>query len=101
MQLPLSVWFQPVNPRLHGFSSNLTYGYDSAFARDAVRVTNGGRKAEHALMGNFLYQYNRYIQFGLEANWLEAIYALRQGGPTRGGFKATNLRWEFGTTLTF
>src|SRR5262249_36936795 len=40
LQLPLSVWFQPKDPRLHGFSSNLTYGYDSAFTRDAVRVNN-------------------------------------------------------------
>jgi hypothetical protein len=101
LQLPLSVWFQPRDSRLHGFSANLMYGYDSAFARDAVRVVNGGRKAQHALMGNFIYQYNRYVQFGLEANWLEAIYALRQGGLARGGFKATNLRWEFGATLIF
>lgn len=101
LQLPWSVWMQPRDPKLQGFSTNLTYGYDSAFSRDAIRVVGGGRKAQHALMGNFLYQYNRYVQFGLEVNWLEALYLIRQGGPTRGGFVGRNLRWEYSTTLTF
>ena len=52
-------------------------------------------------MGNFLYQYNRYLQFGIEMNWIEALYTALQGGPARNGRVGTNLRFEFATTFTF
>lgn len=99
LQLPLSAWFQPLNPRLQGFSMNLMAGYDSAFAHDAIRAQ--GRKAQEALNGNFLYQYNRFLQFGLEANWEEAIYLTSQGGPQRSGRIGKDLRFEFSTTFVF
>ncbi|OFW35199.1 MAG: hypothetical protein A3J28_08265 [Acidobacteria bacterium RIFCSPLOWO2_12_FULL_60_22] len=108
LQLPLSVWFNPRNPRLHGFSSNLMFGYDSAFANDARR--SGQRRAQVALMGNLLYQYNRYVQFGLETDFIQTFYTNDQGGlfdPSRGvllghrGRVGKNLRFEMGTTFTF
>ncbi len=108
LQLPLSVWFNPRNPRLHGFSSNLMCGYDSAFARDARRAAQ--RRAQMALMGNLLYQYNRFVQFGLETDFIQAFYTGEQGGvfdPARGillgprGRVGKNLRFEFSTTFTF
>ena len=99
LQLPLSAWFQPANPRLHGFSMNLMAGYDSAFARDARRAQN--RKAQEALNANFLYQYNRFLQFGLETNWEEAVYLGTQGGPQRSGRVGKDLRFEFSTVFVF
>lgn len=108
LQLPLSVWFNPENPRLHGFSTNLMFGYDSAFARDARR--SGERRAQFALMGNLLYQYNRYVQFGFETDFIQMFYTDEQGGvfdPARGlllgrrGRVGKNLRFEFATTFTF
>ncbi len=52
-------------------------------------------------MGNFLYQYNRYLQFGIEADWIETLYTATQGGAARSGRVGTNLRWEFASTFTF
>jgi len=108
LQLPLSVWFNPSNPHLHGFSSNLMFGYDSAFANDARR--SGQRRAQIALMGNLLYQYNRYVQFGMETDFIQTFYTEEQGGvldPARGivlgrrGRLGKNLRFELGTTFAF
>jgi hypothetical protein len=109
LQLPLSVWFNPASPRLHGFSTNLMAGYDSAFARDARRA--GQRKAQLSLMGNFLYQYNRYIQFAVETDFIQTSYTDPQGGvidPASGivtgqpgGRIGKNLRFEVGPTFTF
>ena len=108
LQLPLSVWFNPRNPRLHGFSANLMAGYDSAFARDARR--SGQRRAQGALMGNILYQYNRYLTFGLETDFIQTYYTGEQGGlaPAEGaeapglrGRVGKNLRFEFGTIFSF
>ncbi len=99
LQLPLSAWFQPVNPRLHGFSLNLMAGYDSAFARDARRAQ--GRKAQQTLTGSFLYQYNRFLQFGLESNFAEALYLTPQGGPQLNGRVGKDLRFEFSTVFVF
>jgi len=99
LQLPLSAWFQPKNPRLHGFSMNLMTGYDSAFAHDAIRAQ--GRKAQEALNANFLYQYNRFLQFGIEANWEEAIYLTPQGGPLLSGRVGKDLRFQYSTTFVF
>lgn len=99
LQLPLSAWFNPRNPRLHGFSMNLMAGYDSAFARDARRSQN--RKAQQSVTGDFLYQYNRFLQFGLEYEWIQAMYLTVQGGPERSGRVGKDRRWEFSTTFTF
>ena len=112
LQLPLSVWLNPESPRLHGFSANLMFGYDSAFARDARRT--GQRRAQIALMGNLLYQYNRYLQFAVETDYIETLYTGPQGGvplgnpfnPATGtsglqGQVGKNLRFEVGPTFTF
>jgi hypothetical protein len=99
LQLPLSVWFQPADPRLHGFSLNLMYGYDSAFARDARRAAQ--RKAQHGLTATFLYQFNRFLQFGFETNFTETLYTSRQGDLRRGGLVGTNVRFEFSTIFVF
>jgi hypothetical protein len=98
-QLPLSAWFQPVNPRLHGFSLNLMTGYDSAFSRDARRAQN--RKAQESVTASFLYQYNRFWQIGIEAANMEAIYLTIQGGLGRSGRVGRDVRWEFSNIFTF
>lgn len=98
-QLPISALFHVERPALQGFSANFYYGQDSAFARDARRT--GGRKAQHGVMADFIYQYNRFVQFGLEMNWTELLYTSRQGGPSRGGLVGTDLRKEFTTTFMF
>ena len=98
-QIPLSVWFGVERPSLQGLSANLYYGMDSAFARDARR--SGQRKAQHGVMADIIYQYNRYLQFGVEVNWIETLYTSRQGGTLRGGFVGTDLRKEFSTTFMF
>jgi len=98
-QIPLSVLFHASRPALQGFSANLYYGQDSAFARDARRT--GSRKAQHGVMGNLIYQYNRYVQFGAEMNWTEMLFTDRQGGSLRGGRVGTDLRKEFSTTFMF
>jgi len=63
-----------------------------------------------ALMGNLLYQYNRYVQFGFESDFIQTYYTEEQGGvfdpargllPGRRGRVGKNLRFEFATTFTF
>ncbi|MBI4443653.1 MAG: hypothetical protein HY649_09805 [Acidobacteria bacterium] len=98
-QVPLSVLFGAQRPALQGFSANLFYGYDSAFARDARR--SGQRQAQHGVMADIIWQYNRYLQFGAEANWIETLYTSRQGGALRGGKVGTDLRKEFSATFMF
>ena len=98
-QIPLSVLFHAERPSMQGFSANLYYGQDSAFARDARR--SGNRKAQHGVMANLIYQYNRFLQFGLEMNWTEMLFTARQGGAVRGGLVGTDLRKEFSTTFMF
>lgn len=98
LQLPLSVWFDPRNPRLHSFSMNWMVGYDSAFARDARR--SGQRRAQGALMGNLLYQYNRYLQFGFETDFIQTYYTSPQGTFLSGRI-GKNLRLEFSTIFSF
>jgi len=98
-QLPLSAWIQPRNPRLQGFSLNLMAGYDSAFSHDAIRAS--GRRAQEALTGSFVYQYNRFWQMALETNNAELIYLTVQGGPLVSGRVGRNLRFEFANTFTF
>ncbi len=99
LQLPLSAWMQPRNPRLQGFSLNLMAGYDSAFSRDAIRAA--ARKAQEALTASFVYQYNRFWQIALEANNSELIYLTVQGGPAFNGRVGRNVRFEFANTFTF
>ncbi|MBI4463673.1 MAG: hypothetical protein HY647_03115 [Acidobacteria bacterium] len=98
-QIPLSVLFRAERPALQGFSANLYYGQDSAFARDARRT--GQRKAQHGVMADIIYQYNRYLQFGVEVNWIEMLYTSRQGGSLLGGLVGTDLRKEFSATFMF
>lgn len=98
-QLPISALVKATRPALQGFSANLYYGTDRAFGNDARRT--GNRLAQHGLMGDFIYQYNRFVQFGMEVNWTEMLYTARQGGPLRGGNVGTDLRKEFTTTFTF
>ena len=52
-------------------------------------------------MGNLIYQYNRFLQFGLEVNWTEALFTSRQGGSLLGGQVGTDLRKEFSATFSF
>ncbi len=99
LQFPISAWFQPVNPRLQGFSLNLMTGYDSAFSRDAIRAQ--GRKAQEALTGSLVYQYNRFWQLALEGNYAQLIYLTQQGGPGLRGRVGRDLRFEFANIFTF
>lgn len=98
-QIPVSVLLNARRPALQGFSANLYYGQDSAFARDARRT--GQRKVQHGVVGSFIYQYNRFVQFGAELNWSEMLFTSRQGGALRGGLVGTDLRKEFSTTFMF
>ena len=106
--LPLSRWFN-ANPagRNAGWTMNLHYGLDDAFARDVRRFNPGGaRDKSDWIMGNIQYKLNTWVTFGLE----EAQYRTRAVPGTTGalplwqGFQsreAKDIRSQFSTIFTF
>lgn len=106
--LPLSRWFN-ANPegRMAGWTMNLHYGEDQAYARD-VRVFNpaGARQRSQWAFGNLLYKFNNWVGFGYEESlyWTNAITGSEGTFPLWQGFhsrQARDLRSEFATTFTF
>src|SRR5581483_2210372 len=76
--LPLSRWFNATpGGRNAGWTANLHYGIDDAFARD-VRAFNpgGARDKSDWMMANIQYKLNTWVTFGLE----EAEYRTGHSG---------------------
>ncbi len=106
--LPLSRWFN-ANPagRNAGWTMNLHYGLDDAFARD-VRAFNpgGARDKSDWMMANIQYKLNTWVTFGLEEadyrtraiQGADHVYPLWQGFHSR---EANDIRSQFSTIFTF
>lgn len=106
--LPLSRWFN-ANPagRNAGWTMNLHYGLDDAFARD-VRAFNpgGARDKSDWMMANIQYKLNQWVTLGLEEadyrtraiQGADHTYPLWQGFPSR---EANDIRSQFSTIFTF
>lgn len=106
--LPLSRWFN-ANPagRNAGWTMNLHYGLDDAFARD-VRAFNpgGARDKSDWIMGNIQYKLNTWVTFGLEEaeyrtraiKGADNVFPLWQGFHS---FEAKDIRSQFSTIFTF
>jgi len=106
--LPLSRWAH-ANPsgRNAGWTANLHYGIDDAFARD-VRAASpaGGRDKSDWMMANLQYKLNTWVTFGLEEAQYRTraipgptgVFPLWQGRPSR---EATDTRSQFSTIFTF
>ena len=106
--LPLSRWFNATpGGRNAGWTANLHYGIDDAFARD-VRAFNpgGARDKSDWMMANIQYKLNTWVTFGLEEaeyrtraiQGADHVYPLWQGVPSR---EAKDIRSQFSTIFTF
>lgn len=106
--LPLSRWFNATpGGRNAGWTMNLHYGLDDAFARD-VRAFNaaGARDKSDWIMANIQYKLNTWVTFGLEEadyrtraiQGAEHSYPLWQGFHSR---QAQDIRSQFSTIFTF
>ncbi len=104
MQLgfPLSRWFgaEP-GTRAAGWTFYLTYGLDSAFAKDAIRA-NGLLRTDHG-SAQLRYKINQWVTFVDEVTYLDtrtagSLTKLFRGVPVH---VAHAWRNEFGTIFTF
>ncbi|MEN3334676.1 MAG: hypothetical protein V7641_4041, partial [Blastocatellia bacterium] len=99
---PLSRWFgaEP-GTRSAGWTFYLTYGLDSAFAKDAVRA-NGLLRTDHG-SAQWRYKINQWVSFVHEVTYLDtrtagSVLKLFRGVPVH---VAHAWRNEFGTIFTF
>ncbi len=105
MQLgfPLSRIFgaNPESRATAGWSFYMTYGIDSAFAKDAIRG-NGLLRTDHG-SGQLRYRFNRWCSFIQETTYLDTRTAGGVLKPFRGlpARSAHTIRNEFGTVCTF
>lgn len=99
---PLSRWFDAEpGSRAAGWTFYLTYGLDSAFAKDAVRA-NGLLRTDHG-SAQLRYKINQWVTFVDEVTYLDtrtagSLTKLFRGVPAH---VAHAWRNEFGTIFTF